>query len=183
MMRVEVNGKDIKLTGHVNRKILLDTNILVYAHIQDSHHHRSASSILIASLAGPLNAFVSYQNILEFFSVMTNPRRVLRPSPKISQVQDICKDLWQSKKLGKLFSRGNATIEAIRQSREKNLRGPQIFDCLLAVTAIQNKIDVIWTENVGDFDPFKETIEIENPLTEDWKTIALDSEDSEHKSS
>jgi|SRR5579872_290743 len=182
MMRIEVDGKDIKLTGHVNRKILLDTNILVYAHIQDSRHHRSASSILIASLAGPLNAFVSNQNILEFYSVMTNPRKILRPSPKISEVHDICKDLWQSKKLGKLFARGNATFEVIRLSREKNIRGPQIFDCLLAVTAIQNKIDVIWTENVGDFDLFKESIEIENPLIQDWKTIMLDSRDGENKS-
>ena len=182
MMRVEVDGKDIKLTGHLNRKILLDTNILVYALIRDSRHHKSASSILIASLAGPLNAFVSTQNILEFFSVMTNPRKVLRPSPKISDIQDICTDLWQSKKLGKLFARGSATMEAIKLSREINIRGPQIFDYLLAITAMQNKIDVIWTENVGDFDYFKESIEIENPLIHDWKTVMPDSRAGESNS-
>ncbi len=183
MMRVEVNGSDIKDTEYVNKKILLDTNILVYAHLRNSHHYGSASSILIASLAGPLNAFVSNQNILEFFSVMTNPRKELRNSSKVSEIRDICNNLWQSKKLGKLLPRGSSTIEAIRLSLEKNLVGAQIFDCLLAITAIQNKVDLIWTENTNDFNHFKDFIEIENPLVEDWKTIVLNSGDEENDSS
>jgi len=47
---------------------------------------------------------------------------------------------------------------------------------------MQHKIDVIWTDNVSDFKHFRDSIEIENPLIEDWKTVVIDSSNEENGS-
>ena len=75
----------------------------------------------------------------------------------------------RSTKLAKIFPRENATVEAIELAKQRNLRGPQVFDCLLAVTARQNQMDTIWTENTSDFMQFEEFMDVENPFNRDWK--------------
>jgi len=170
-MRVSVDGKDIEeFASEYNKKILLDTNVLVYAYDKKSQGHLKASAIMIACLKGPLNAYISNQNILEFYSVMTNPRKI-KPTTKPEEIQDICTDLWQSTKLAKIFPSETAASEAIEIAKERNLRGPQVFDCLLAVTAKQNQIDMIWTENTSDFTQFEDYIHVENPFARDWKLV------------
>jgi len=74
-----------------------------------------------------------------------------------------------SRKIRKIFPHETSTRETIEIAEEKSLRGPQIFDCLLAVTARQNRIDRIWTDNVSDLKDFEAFIAVENPLVMDWK--------------
>lgn len=168
-MRIRIDREDLEKTSYVAEKILLDTNLLVYAHNRASPHYPQASCILVASTRGPLNAYVSSQNILEFYSVMTNPRRV-RPTPPPHEIQEICSDLWASRRLQKIFPRERTAIEAVKTAAAKGLRGPQIFDCVLALTSRDNQVDRIWTDNVGDFRRF-EFVTAENPLTKNWKLI------------
>jgi predicted nucleic acid-binding protein len=47
----------------------------------------------------------------------------------------------------------------------KRLSGSSVFDCILAVSAKINKIDIIYTENVRDFNKYG-FIKVQNPFIE-----------------
>lgn len=169
MIRVRVDGGDIAHSRYQASKILLDTNLLVFANHKGSPFHEKASCILIASLQGDLKACISSQNLLEFYSVMTNPSRV-KPAPSISEISRICSDLWKSNKIKKIYPHENAALEAIEIAKEKGMRGPKIFDCLLAATMKKNRIDRIWTDNVSDLKHFDDLlVVVENPLEMEWE--------------
>ena len=46
--------------------------------------------------------------------------------------------------------------------------GHVIYDCLLVVTAKQNHIDRIWTDNVSDLENLVTDLLVENPLELKW---------------
>ncbi|HZW54978.1 MAG TPA: type II toxin-antitoxin system VapC family toxin [Nitrososphaerales archaeon] len=173
MMKVRLNGVEVELTSYASENILLDTNILVFANHKGSAYHSKASCIVLASLQGSLKAHVSSQNLLEFYSVLTSSKRV-KPLPSSSEISRICSDLLLSRKLKKIFPNEDAITEAIEIAREKALRGPQIFDCLLAVTARMNKIDRIWTDNLSDMEHFSDSLHVENPLSMEWELLEND---------
>ena len=69
--------------------ILLDTNILVYAHNSSSELYEKAKEIRENSIAGKLKSVVSQQNLLEFYSVTTNPRKFKTPLTPIEAINII----------------------------------------------------------------------------------------------
>ena len=58
---------------------LVDTNVLVYALDADAAQHASSRALLEAGRAGSVTLYVTSQIICEFYSVVTNPRRVAKP--------------------------------------------------------------------------------------------------------
>ena len=60
-------------------------------------------------------------------------------------------------------SDGNNAHEVFKLVRRLNLSGGKVFDCVLAVTAKENGVEEIYTENVGDFE-FYDFLKVSNPL-------------------
>jgi hypothetical protein len=59
---------------------IVDTNILVYALDADAPQHAAARALLEAARAdAPATLFVTSQILCEFYSIVTNPRRVPKP--------------------------------------------------------------------------------------------------------
>jgi len=58
---------------------LLDTNVLVYAHDQDSPHHGTAKHLLQAGDRPEAGLCVTPQTLAEFFAVVTNAKHVASP--------------------------------------------------------------------------------------------------------
>src|SRR4029077_5334807 len=58
---------------------LVDTNVLVYALDADAAQHASSRALLEADRAASVTLYVTSQIICEFYSVVTNPRRVAKP--------------------------------------------------------------------------------------------------------
>lgn len=164
-MRIRVDGVDVQ-KRFANERILIDTNIWIYAHNKASEHYSPASSIVLSAMFGFVNAFISYQNILEFYAAITNPKNV-EPVPPLSDVEEICNDLWESRTVKKIFPKQKTAIEAIRLSRALNISRTQVYDCFLALTARDNGIGKIWTDNANDFEHF-DFITAENPLKFEW---------------
>ena len=54
MIEIRLEGKDVRDTRYSNEKILLDTNLLVFAHDKASLDFPKASCIFLASLQGHL---------------------------------------------------------------------------------------------------------------------------------
>jgi hypothetical protein len=55
--------------------------------------------------------------------------------------------------------------EVFNLVKSKRLSGSSTFDCILAVSAKENNIDVIYTENVRDFNKYG-FIKVQNPFIE-----------------
>jgi predicted nucleic acid-binding protein len=54
-------------------------------------------------------------------------------------------------------------IDVFKNMKEFILSKAQVFDCVLAVTAKENNVDTIYTENVTDFKHFK-FVKVKNPF-------------------
>jgi toxin-antitoxin system PIN domain toxin len=61
--------------------ILIDSNILIYAHAVESPHHQIAKSWLDQQFNGPGRVGIPWLSILAFLRLMTNIRIVNRPLP------------------------------------------------------------------------------------------------------
>jgi len=143
-------------------KILLDTNILVHAYNKSSPRQDQASKIIKKAMQGETEACLSPQVLYEFFAVVTSAKRVEHPiSPR--EAADLCIDLWECNEIEKLNPSGIAPIEVFKCVKELKLSKAEIFDCVLAVTAKENDVETICTENVADFKRYK-FVKASNPF-------------------
>ena len=141
-----------------DRRILLDTMILCYAHDVLSPYREKAKLLILAGLRGLYIPYVSVQNILEFYSVVTS-RKVKKPlSP--AKASRIAVMYLSSKRIKKLYPKN--IKEALEYAAENNVKNGDVFDVVLAYTA-KGEVDYVWTQNVSDFRNF-EFFKVENPL-------------------
>ncbi len=143
-------------------KTLLDTNILVHAYNKSSPNQEKASKILKQAMQGQIQAFLCPQVLYEFFAVVTSAKRVEHPLSS-AEAANLCIDLWECNEIKKYNPSEITPIEVFKFVEELNLSKAQIFDCVLAVTAKENNIDSIYTENTADFKPYK-FIKVVNPF-------------------
>ena len=145
-------------------RILLDTNILVHAYNEASPHQKVASSIMKSAMAGEIETCIAQQVLFEFFAVITNAKRVESPLPP-DKAAELCLDLWECDEIGKIAASELVPREVFSLVESKRLSGSSVFDCILAVSAKINKIDIIYTENVRDFNKYG-FIKVQNPFIE-----------------
>ena len=131
-------------------KILLDTNILVHAYNKSSPNQKKASEILRQAIKGEINAYLTSQILYEFFAVVTDSRRVECPMD-LDEAADLCLDLWECREIEKINVSQLTPNEVFKLAKKQKLTKSRIFDCVIAITAKENKIDVIYTENISDF--------------------------------
>jgi predicted nucleic acid-binding protein len=135
---------------------LIDTNILVHAYNKDSPHRLKAKSIVLDLIKGKY--VISTQNILEFYSAIT--KRVSNPLTPL-EARNKALNLYKSN-AKKITPNLNAIKTGLELASQHNLKGGGIFDAILAATMIENKIQVIVTENETDFSKYP--IKVENPF-------------------
>jgi len=164
-MKIYVNGAPFEKTKYFGKRILLDTMILCYAHDKLSPHRQTCKLMIEAGLNGLYKLHLAYQNIVEFYSVITS-KRVLNPLPP-SEASKIALSYIESSSIIKLKPKGYG--EAVLEASRLNLRGGEIFDAILAFTA-KGEVDFLWTENVSDLGRFN-FLRVENPLTWKWELM------------
>ena len=143
-------------------KTLLDTNVLVHAYNQSSPQHQRASEVIRDALHSRLDACLTPQILCEFFSVVTNPRRVGKPLTT-SDALRICEDLWLCREIEVLESQTSTTSVVFSLTKQHGITGDQIFDCVIAATAKEHEVERIYTENTRDFEIF-DFLEVVNPF-------------------
>lgn len=141
--------------------IALDTNILVYAHRQDSPFHSAALDIL-EQLANSRNPWaIPWPCVHEFISIATHPRIYNPPTP-IDTALAFLENWLQSKSLI-LLSEGDSHFAQIAMlSRRAKLAGPKIHDARIASLCLANGIEMLYTAD-RDFSLFPE-LKTRNPL-------------------
>lgn len=129
--------------------ILFDTNILVYAHNSDSTLHQYALNIVKDAVEGKLKGVLAQQNLLEFYSIITDHKRVANPlSPK--EARELIKDYLHSP-FEIIFPNKETGEIVLSFCQENNIKNGEIFDVYLAATCVSNNVKTILTANIKDF--------------------------------
>jgi len=128
--------------------ILIDTNVLVYSIQEDVPQHEASRRLIEAAVAGNPLACVFPQNLLEFFAVITDSRRLENPATTAEALELM-------HQLGTMLPVLQPSFDSL--SRLTSLaaglavRGQQIFDCHLVAQMKEAGLQTICTYNTKDF--------------------------------
>lgn len=138
-MRVE------KLAG----RILLDTNLLIYATLAGDPRHVRAREVLAQRHRSDVEFFVSVQNLAEMYPNLTGPKNQPSDSPELAREK--IRSLARLRGLTVL----PVTLETAQLALDLCVSGQvtrqAYFDRQLAALMIRESIPLILTENGRDF--------------------------------
>lgn len=138
---------------------IVDTNVLVYALDADAAQHEAARALLEAGLeAGretSTTLFVTSHITCEFYSIVTNPRRVSKPRAAADAVAAISSLLGF---LHVLPVPARAVDVRLDLLRRHPVTGGDVFDLQIVAPMQANGIQRIYTFNTADFAAFSELV-------------------------
>ncbi|HIC90928.1 MAG TPA: PIN domain-containing protein [Syntrophaceae bacterium] len=146
----------------IQKLVLLDTNILIYAANRASPFNNKAKALREKAEKGELKVCVSVQNLCEFYAVITDPKRLERPLlPQVAREE--VKKYLEAGFISKVYLTEEALKTALELGHKYNIQGQRFFDILLVGTMLNQGIPTIYTVNVNDFKDIKE-IKVVNPF-------------------
>ncbi len=136
-------------------KILVDTNLLVYAATEpDAVKHQKATAAL-SQLTRNQEFCVSAQNLAEFCQVMANK---VKPAQSIVQITQWVRIFRKNGEV--LHYTGASVLSALAISQNE---GIHFFDALLVATMREHDVDEIWSEDEAHFKKVR-GLKVKNPL-------------------
>lgn len=132
---------------------LVDANVLVYAIDADAPQHAASRILLEAARDRFTTLYVSSQILCEFYSIVTNARRVQKPRSSADALSAIAGLLVF---LQILPVPANTTDRLVDLLRRRPVTGGEIFDLQIVATMKVNGVLRIYTFNTDDFDVFPE---------------------------
>ena len=133
---------------------IVDTNVLVYALDADAPQHAAARALLEAGRDDPAaTLFVTSQILCEFYSIVTNPRRVSKPRTAAEAMTALSGLLAF---LHVLPVPARAVGGLLDLLRRHPVTGGDVFDLQIVATMQANSIQRIYTFNTADFAVFSE---------------------------
>lgn len=140
---------------------VLDTNVVVYAHDQESPHHAVTSQLLRSAEAATANLCVTPQILSEFYAVITSPKRVTRPRSPEEALAAIERVLAYPG-MTLLPTPADLVKRWMDLVRSHPVTRQHVFDVQLVATMLGNGVRRIYTFNRGDFERF-EQIDVLSP--------------------
>lgn len=141
--------------------VLLDTNVLVYALDEESPHHGPSRAIVERAAKGEGSYRLAPRILAEFFSIVTNPRRVRNSCTALEAVMAI--DSFLAMPEIALLSIGLEVVERwLAMVRAAPVTGANVFDIQLAATALGSGVSKVCTFNVARFERI-DGIEVTTP--------------------
>lgn len=141
--------------------IAVDTNILVYAHREDTEWHDRAS-VAVAGLAeGTREWAIPWPCIHEFLAIVTHSRIFRHPTPMTQAVGQV--DAWLESPSLVVLAESDEYFDTLREivSRSRTA-GPRIHDARVAALCLAHGARELWTAD-RDFSTFP-TLRVRNPL-------------------
>ena len=133
-------------------KPMVDTNILVYAHNQDSQYFAQAKALL-TDLINDGGFSVSDLILFEFFSVITNGRKIDAPLNSETAIYVIT-DMIESQNIAILQDDDDHHFFQWLRQYINTTKRYQIYDASIAYVMFQNEITELYTNNIKDFKKF-----------------------------
>ena len=141
--------------------IAIDTNILVYAHREDSPWHADAYAVVEALAEGTAPWGIPAPCIHEFLSIVTHPR-IYQPSTSIERALEQV-DAWLASPSAVILSEQVGYWTVLRDVvADARSYGAQVHDARIAALCLHHGVHELLTAD-RDFGRF-ETLAVRNPL-------------------
>jgi hypothetical protein len=141
--------------------IAVDTNILVYAHREDSAWHARAKARVVELAEGVASWAIPWPCLHEFLAITTHPRIYKTPTPVAVAVAAV-DSLLQAPRLVMLSEVGGYW-QALRTQMERGLlSGPVVHDARIAALCRLHGVSELWSAD-RDFSRFPDLV-VRNPL-------------------
>jgi predicted nucleic acid-binding protein len=132
---------------------IVDTNVLVYALDGDAPQHAAARAVLDAAREASATLYVTPQILCEFYSTVTNARRVPKPSSPADAIAVIADLLTVLHVLPIPAHMIEGLLDLLRR---RPVTGADVFDLQIIATMQASGLRTIYTFNVADFAAFPE---------------------------
>jgi toxin-antitoxin system PIN domain toxin len=136
-----------------NEPALVDTNVLVYSLFKDAPQHEASRELVHRAGSKDASLFVAAQTMAEFYSIVTNPRRVTNPRSCLEAISAIESFLSMPG-----LTLVQQPVDLVRRwcelLRQRPVTGGDVFDLQLVATMTASGISRIFTFNSDDFIPF-----------------------------
>ncbi|MFN2334338.1 MAG: type II toxin-antitoxin system VapC family toxin [Wenzhouxiangellaceae bacterium] len=143
--------------------IAVDTNILVYAHREDSPFHTIACKCIEMLATGPGAWAIPWPCLHEFQSVVTHPRVFDPPTPLAAALGQV--DAWMESPGLQLIGETMHHWPTLgRLIRDAKIVGPRVHDARIAAICLQHGINQLWSAD-RDFSAFP-ALRVVNPCVE-----------------
>ncbi len=141
--------------------IAVDTNILVYAHREDSEWHQAAYQRLAVLAEGRAAWAIPWPCIHEFLAIVTHPKIFTPPTPLARALDQV--DAWIESPSLVLLAESQAHWERLRSLLTLGkVAGPKVHDARIAALCLQHGVKQLWSAD-RDFGRFS-ALKVVNPL-------------------
>lgn len=141
--------------------IAVDTNVLVYAHREDSPWHAAARDAMAGLAEGRTAWAIAWPCLHEFLAIVTHPRIYTPPTPLARALDQV--EAWLESPSIVLLSEGPAYWQTLKDMVAKSrTAGPQVHDARVASLCLSHGVRELWTAD-RDFSRFP-SLKVRNPL-------------------
>jgi predicted nucleic acid-binding protein len=134
-------------------RVLVDTNVLIYATLSADPRQARARSVLEQRLRPDVEMFISVQNLAEMYPNLTGPKNQPPDSPALAR--DKIRSIARLRGVTVLPTTLDTALRALDVCAANGLTRQSYFDAQLAALMLQEGIPTVVTENVADFTRFK----------------------------
>jgi hypothetical protein len=141
--------------------IAVDTNLLVYAHREDSPWHGPARDWLTALAEGPVPWAIPWPCLHEFLAIVTHPGIYRPPTPRDRAVDQV--DAWLESPSAVLLCEGEGYWPTLHEMiLGGGVLGGQVHDARVAALCRYHGVEALCTAD-RDFSRFPD-LTVRNPL-------------------
>jgi toxin-antitoxin system PIN domain toxin len=134
---------------------VVDANILVYGVDARAVQHASSRALLDAAQDPATTLYLTSQILCEFYSIVTNPRRIAVPRSPLEALHAISA-LLSLPGIRVLPTPAQAVVGWMVLLQRHPVTGGDVFDLQLVATMQANNVQRIYTFNTKDFAVFTE---------------------------
>jgi toxin-antitoxin system PIN domain toxin len=141
--------------------IAVDTNLLVYAHREDSDFHQPALAALMGLAQGSRAWGIPWPCVHEFIAIVTH-QSIYRP-PTDTAMALAAMRVWMESPLCRMIGEGPGYFDRLEKlALQGKVRGPVIHDARVAAICHHNGVTELWSAD-RDFSRFG-SLKVVNPL-------------------
>jgi len=144
--------------------IALDTNLLVYAHREDSEFHKAAAKILDSLRRASALWAIPWPCVHEFLAITTHERIYEPPTPLERAFAAV--EAWGAAGNLEFLAESPGYFDKLKElSRRARLKGARIHDARIAALCLHHGVRELWSAD-RDFSVFS-SLRVRNPLVSD----------------
>ena len=143
--------------------IAMDTNLLVYAHREDSPWHDAAWARVSEPAEGRAPWAIPWPCLHEFLAIVTHPKIYAPPTPLAAAVDQV--DAWLESPSLTLLAESERYWPALKSLlQDGRITGPQVHDARVAGLCQLHGVRELWTAD-RDFGRFP-GLSVRNPMVD-----------------